>query len=601
MSSLATDCLSAKRDWGTIFSMVINQESILKFISTSPTFEFRIPEYQRSYSWRVEQAEIFLDDLKRIIKNKGKHQFFGNMICESDHSSAVIIDGQQRITTILLMITAIYHLVKEYGQNRSSQPIETINDFLIQRHGASDKIRLKLRANTQDVEIFRQIYADDITDENKKSDLYEVYKSLLEGIRDSESEDFFEFIDALKYMEVALINLKEHDDSPQMIFESINSKGVELRLSDKIRNYSLFVKNDKLRETIYNDYWSKIENELTDVTDNQDDIDDFFKALVIKHFGHDIVNKELYRKFKDFFDDSVKPASPQHEKKVVAYYDSVMGDLQRYLFLRYGRDNNRVKYPKSIVDQNRRVIQAENWATLPFLMTILEKYEEEECDAKQVQNVLQALEVLLVRRYICKEPANVLHKNLYSLHNRIEERLDDKTGAFKNYIEVYRDEIRKLTPTDEKVQFAVKTIDYKAKPRILKLILSSYDDYQSKESNLLHQLDELTIEHVMPQTPSPEWENFFGEDYERVHGEYLDKLANLTLSGYNSEYSNKSFEEKLNMKNGFKDSPLYINDFIKEQKTWAEAVLKKREAWWVEQINEIWKYSGVKQHSALIS
>ena len=577
--------------------MRITQESILKFISTSPTFEFRIPEYQRSYSWKAEQAEIFLDDLKRIIKDGRKHQFFGNIICESDHSKAIIIDGQQRITTILLMITAIYHLVKQRGPALSSQSIEKINGFLVRKSDEVDganNVKLKLRINTQDAEIFRQIYSDTITDENKKSNLYEVYESLLKGIKDSGSKDFFEFIDTLRYMQVALITLRENDDSPQMIFESINSKGVELRLSDKIRNYSLFVKNEELRKTIYHNYWSKLENELTDVTDNKNEIDDFFKALVIKHYGYDIVNTRLYRKFKDFFDDSVGSTSPQHEKKIIAYYDSVMRDLRRYLFLKHGKNNNLVKYPQLILDQNRRMIQIENWATLPFLMTILEKYENKECDEKQVVDILQALEVLLVRRYICKQAPNVLHKSLYSLHPRIEAGLNDTPGTFKDYIELYKSEIRKLIPTNEQIQFAVKTVEYKAKPKILKLILSSYDDYQSKESNLLHQIDKFTIEHVMPKMLSPEWRNCLGTAYEQVHGEYIDKLANLTLTGYNSEYSNKSFEEKLSMPNGFKNSPLRINDFIRAQKSWNESVLKRREAWWAKQINQIWRYPESK-------
>ena len=143
-------------------------------------------------------------------------------------------------------------------------------------------------------------------------------------------------------------------------------------------------------------------------------------------------------------------------------------------------------------------------------------------------------------------------------------------------------------PQDRDIEYGVGSVNHKAMPEMLKVILSSYDDKQSKESNLLKRLDELTIEHIMPKALTSAWKASLGPDCQSIHDYYLNKLANLTLTGYNSEMGNKSFEEKL--KTGFNDSLLYINDWIKQQTTWNEEVLQEREKWWVEQINAIWPY-----------
>ncbi len=570
--------------------MTTNQKSVLEFLNTSPSFQFIIPNYQRNYSWQKQQALTLLSDLKRIIENPDKDQFFGNIICESDYDKAIIIDGQQRITTILLMITVICHLVSR-DKKRSSQPLANIQNFLIRTHSKDiQEIRLKLKTNSQDEGVFKQIYEENVSLENQRTILYEVYSSLLGEIEKSQIDDLFQFIKALDHMIVAVIDLSPTDDSPQMIFESINSKGVELKPSDKIRNYSLFVKDEAVRNYIYENYWQKIEGQLINISKKRDDMDDFFKNLVIKYFGEDITHNDLYEKFKGFFDKQVGVGESSERRKLNKYYESVMKDLNRYLFLKYL--NNNGEYGKAITSQNDRISFMGINATIPFMMAVLEKHEKEELQSQQVQSIFELLETLCVRRFICRKSPNELYKGLFSLNKKINDKLKDNHS--KSYIGVFKEEALRLIPNANDIDYGVKNIDHKAKPNILKLILSSYDDKQSKEADLLKQLasgeQSISIEHVMPRKLSSDWVKDLGRNYEQIQEQYLEKLANLTLTGYNSEYGNKSFSEKQSMDGGFRDSPLYINSWIKRWDIWNESTLKKREKWWVKQISRIWAY-----------
>ena len=397
--------------------MKIKQESILDFISKAATFEFQIPEYQRNYSWTAKEAVVLFEDLQRIIDN-AQDQFFGNIICESDYSEAIIIDGQQRITTVLLMITAICHLVQR-NPERSTKGLAELRDFLIQRReDAMQPLKLKLRTNTQDSEVFFSIYIEQVSPANQNTHLYKAYLALRNAIDKSEQDDLFEFIKALKHMQIAGIILENNDDSPQMIFESINSKGMELKPSDKIRNYSLFVKDHKLRQHVYNNYWLKIEKALVDITQKKDDIDDFFNSLIVKHFGYVITQNELYEKFKQFFLDKLGNHSPS-QSQIDEYYQSVMGDLKRYCFLKYEICKPEDGYSEWIIYQNHRMKRMNVYspASMPFLISVLERYESGQCNTQHIQRIFELLETLLVRRYLCREPHNVF-RNALALSTR---------------------------------------------------------------------------------------------------------------------------------------------------------------------------------------
>ncbi|MCY3804791.1 MAG: DUF262 domain-containing protein [Candidatus Saccharibacteria bacterium] len=566
--------------------MTINQESMLSLLETSANFQFEIPIYQRNYSWTTSQAETLLEDLERIIRNPNQDQFFGNIICESDLAKAVIIDGQQRITTIFLMMIAIYHLVSDDPQ-KSQTSIQVIQDFLIRgyRGEESSEIRLKLKTYSRDKEVLEQIYSNEVSLENKKTLLWQAYSKLREGLASSDIKDLFQYIEALQHMVVARIDLKGGDDSPLMIFESINSKGVELSLSDKIRNRSLLTEDESTRQHIYKNYWQKIEHSLVDIPLNRNDLDDFFKTLVIKHFKQDITNKEAYQKFKDYLDKKgIRPSSPRN--KLEEHYKSVEKDLKIYLFLRY--QEHAGNYEQTLVRQVRRIAFTKMTAPIPFMMEVIELHNSGQLTLKEVLLVFGRIEAVLVRRHVCKWGSNVVYKTLFALQNKLDKK------AHKSYTNIFQEEIIKLMPKDSDVDHGIKNISHKTKHNILKLLLCSPDDQKSKEVDLFQQLlsdqPPPTIEHIMPQTLNSDWIKDLGSDYKQIQEDYLDRLSNLTLTSYNSEYGNKSFTEKLNMSGGFKQSPFFINSWIKKQDVWNKNTMDKRANWWSKQINEIWAY-----------
>ena len=581
--------------------MRIRDTSILEFISSSEnrTFTFKIPDYQRNYSWTKSQAKVFIEDLDRLIKNP-KNQFLGNIISERDflNQTITMIDGQQRLTTILLMIIAIYHLAQQ-NSKLSSKSADEIQKYLVLHNSReTDSPKLKLKPNTQDEEAFNQIYHHNkkVLDESyKATNLYKTYIELYDSMEQS-SRDLSVYIDKLDSMRIAWIELdNDADDSPLRIFESINSKGIALTAGDKIRNHSLLVASDELREYIYKRYWSKLENELINTVEQKDDIDDFFKNfLIIQYSGQNIGNKQLYEKFKSFLKENNKDVDLISKEQINSYYEPIMENFKRYSFIKYGN------YEKSnyqiFSNQSHRIRFLKITAVTPFLMTILEKYDAKECRPQHVKLILETLEILIVRRYLCGQlQSNVLQAGLFPLHNKIQEKLGNKTYSFDEYLKYYKQYILPLIPTDDEIKRRAPYRDHGSiKKNILRLVLSSCDDKKSNDSSALRN-ENLTIEHIMPKNLSDDWKTDLGTEHESVHSNYLSKLANLTLTAYNRKLSNRTFKEKLTMEHGFKASPLHINQEIAKYDTWNKKTLNQRTEWWINQINELWSIKQIEQ------
>lgn len=571
--------------------MKVTHSNIKDFLYT-PNKYFVIPDFQRPYSWEKSNVDSFLADVESVL-NKDKVHFFGSVVYIIENNDSVIIDGQQRSTTVLLMLTALYHIVLEHPE-KCSIPAEQIKkEYLYNEFAArkgDEENRIKLRTVTTDNEIFEYIFENnDLSERHKESKLYRVYYQFYSYFL--EKENLERYIDILDRFEIVTIALDTGDDNPQEVFESINSTGKPLSDGDKIRNFALMLNDKHARQHVLDKYWKVIEQSLTDI--NKDFITDFFRMYLVSTLQRDVKIEHVYPEFKRQFETAI--ADQSDIESINKFYDAILRQLDHYLFLKFNRDENG-QY-SAFRDLGFRLNFLKIEIVYPFLMKVLDRHFSDELSKEDTVKIFEIIESFLTRRIICNFATTGLNKFFSILDKEIKSNIADTPNA--QYVDVFIYVLVERTgmthmPTDAEVEAAIGSNPfYTQRSWYNNFVLSSVDDkLQSKESALLKQIAsgdvELSIEHVMPQTLNKDWREMLGDEYEQVHDQYLHTLANLTLTGYNSKYSNNSFETKKTIENGFNQSPLLINSFVKSAEVWNKSTLEKRANWWLEQIKKIW-------------
>jgi hypothetical protein len=580
--------------------MIFAQKNIEDFLYTPGKF-FEIPEFQRPYSWQSSNIKEFLHDLEECVE-KDKNHYFGTVVFVRETNnidSSAIIDGQQRVTTALLMITAIYHLVYKNSE-LSNMTAEDIKErYLVNRNAKDDhKNRVKLRTVTTDNTVLQRIFdvegvADKLTAEEKQSKLYLAYAEFKEYF--STRSELDKYITALTRFEIVTIALDSRDDNPQRVFESINSTGKPLTDGDKIRNFALMLNNEKSRQYVYQKYWKNIEQSLTDVS--KDFITDFFRSYIISKKQSLVRMDSVYPEFKKLFYKNIN--EQENIENIDAFYSDITRMLDFYLLCKFERDREeRFTAVKDVVFK-MRYIQTELY--IPFAMTVLNHYDKGKLNEKELAEAFRLIETYFSRRIVCNIPTTSVDRFLASLHKDIIEHQKDSSDA--GYVEVMAYILNSRSgptrmPSETEFTSAIKNNQtYNQRTAHVNYILAAVDD-MSRESSTLKQIAskdlKLSIEHVMPQSLTKEWELELGinevgiEKVMQLHNQYLHTLANLTLTGYNSEYSNQAFYKKKTMKDGFEDSPLKINKQIATTERWDEQALKKRQNWWIKNLDKVW-------------
>ncbi len=579
-----------------------SQDSTIQAFLYTPNANFDIPDFQRPYSWSAENIESFLRDLENA-KGGDRNHYFGNVVYidSGNINEKKIIDGQQRTTTVLLMMTAIYHVVLA-NEEKSEMPADQINkSYLSNEFGDEDK-RIKLRTVTSDNQIYRKIYesngnAEKLTLTERESRLYKAYKTFLDYF--SGKENIHEYIGALDRFQIVEVKLDERDDNPQKVFESINSTGKPLTDGDKIRNFSLMLNDDDIRKIVFEEYWQKIEKNLTDV--NQDYISDFFKAYITVERERDVVIRDVYKEFKDIFAEKIGD-DHSNEKSVRKFYDGIIDHLESYLFLKFLKDEN-AKFT-GYAEAAFRLHYLGVEVSYPFLMRALGLWKKEKIAGDEVAEIFYIIESYLSRRLVVRLNTTGLAKMFASLHRDIigYGKKDDGGHAYVDHLKyvLIHKRLNLRFPTGQELEAAIESNPiYQQRIANVNYILSSVEDaHQKNESELLkgfaQKKTNFSVEHIMPQTLTQEWREHLGERHDEIHDAYLHTLANLTLTGYNAKYSNRKFEDKKTMKNGFDSSPLHINQYIKNVEEWNEEALNERASWWKREISDLWVYPETK-------
>ncbi len=538
---------------------------------------FIIPVYQRNYDWKIEHCKQLFDDLIKVVKKQRKSHFFGSLVSVYNPSGRntefLVIDGQQRLTTVSLLLLAIYNLVSK-GLLKSDDAFldkQIYEDFLVDKYQPKQK-RIKLKPVKNDQKAFMKLF-DNKSDYIRDSNLTINYNYFYDRIQKQEVS-IDELFDAICRLEIINITL-DNDDNPQLIFESLNSTGLELSEGDKIRNFILMGLSIDLQEKYYDDYWNKIEI-LTKY-----DVSSFVRDYLSIKQQSISPQKRVYTNFKQF----VELSNIQVEdllKDLLAY-------AQRYQILLDGNTSNR-ELNACIYRLNR----LETTVTRPFFLEVLRLNDEKILDISQVAKIFLITENYIFRRTICDLPTNALNKIFLLLHREIiryESNEDNYVEKFKYALLSKKERTRFPDDKEFSNAFSERQI-YLMNSKNKVYILERLENYGTLEDkDVYRHIDDgnYTIEHIMPQILTPAWIKELGPDYKQIHEIWLHKIANLTLTAYNSKYSNSPFIEKKTMENGFEDSGIRMNVYIAKKDNWTLEELKERSDYLRERALKIWE------------
>lgn len=554
-------------------------KQFLKFIDGSDK-RFIIPVYQRNYSWQNKHCAQLLNDLKGLIKKPDAPHFFGSIV--SSHMQGgkredfLIIDGQQRLTTISILLIAIVDLLKHKKViPKDDRLIEKITKKHLVDEYQEDHRKIRLKPIKDDCKAFDALFGDesDFVDGSNVTSNFRYFRDriLNENI---DIDDLYDAISRLQTIDIFL----EKDDDPQLIFESLNSTGLELEEGDKIRNFILMGLSSELQEKYYEAFWNKIEK------NTHFKVSDFFKDYLTLKLNRTVVIKDIYFTFKDYV------------KKNNDDIEALLQDLLEYSKL-YAIILNPMQYQNSFTAVLVRLSQLEFTVIFPVVLAILKRWNEKNLTDQEVTELLRVTEIFLFRRLIVGLATNALSKIFATLDKDVTKKA--QSSQLASYAEIYKyvllnKEESSRFPNDEEFEQALFSRNIYAMSSKNKAYLFSFlENEESKEQiNVIERIKDgtYTIEHIMPQTLSPVWQKELGEKSQQIHEQWLHTLPNLTLTGYNSKYSNRPFKDKLDVENGFKDSNLRLNQYVRECLKWTEDELVERQSRLSKKSLKLWYY-----------
>ncbi|WP_101002067.1 DUF262 and DUF1524 domain-containing protein [Helicobacter pylori] len=550
---------------------------LLDFIGKSQEKQFVIPVYQRVYSWGKEHCKQLWDD---IIKTGGNDQIEGHFIgsivfvhdglYSTNHNELLIIDGQQRLTTITLLFIALRDRLNdedEFLEKFSRQKIQ--NRYLINSDEKGDKkFRLILSESDKDTLL-------SLIDRNKRKPsepslkIMENFKLFEEWIRKNTDklETIFKGLEKLMVVE---ISLERDKDNPQLIFESMNSTGKDLTQTDLIRNYILMGLEPEKQKIFYEKYWRAME-EGFEQSEREELFNKFVRHYLTIKTRTPNINK-VYEVFKRY----------QQERGIET--EALLQDLQKYcgyfcrIVFKKKEDNKDLnKALGFLVDLEKDVIY-------PLLLELYSDYKDGVLFEQDFISIIDLTESYLCRRAVCGLGTNSLNKIFASFTKKINK--DQYLESIKAHF-LSLETTKGKFPKDSEFKNLFTTIDFynlKEKKYFFERLEESSDTKEPVNTQ------ECTIEHIMPQTLTEEWKRDLGENFQAIHEKYLHTIGNLTLTGYNQEYSNKSFQEKKDMEKGFKQSPLGLNQSLKDSESFGEKEIEKRANDLADWALKIWTY-----------
>jgi uncharacterized protein with ParB-like and HNH nuclease domain len=564
--------------------MIANSSKIQEFLS-QPKTQFIIPVYQRNYDWTVGQCKQLLDDILSIGSNNNGVHFIGSIVYIHDniYTSAnikelVIIDGQQRLTTIMLIYVVLYRLAK---QNKNDTLFEEINETYLINKFVSNTEKLKLRPTEDNDKAFRFLLNSEPASEYSEfSNIIENFEYISGRINQENHEFILKGLSKLIFVE---ISLERDKDDPQRIFESLNSTGLELSQADLTRNYILMGLKHEDQQRLYNTYRDFIEKNARTSSSNESRVSDFIRDYLTLECKKIPNKNKVYVEFKTKYplhslDDLDKILSKM--KQLVKHYNKLI--------------NPEFEPDSDIKEEIKFVNRLESVVAYPFLLQIYDDYTNNIIDKPVFIEILNFIQSFIWRRFITGLPTNALNKIFMNLY----EKVDRKNYLYSIEISLMQRTGAQRFPNNEEVIDALHFKDlYNVNSRNIYYLLEKLENFDNNEKVIIQGNSDITIEHIFPQNPDIlSWKNDLNkEEYEDIREKYLHTISNLTLSGNNGKLGNKSFQDKKNLKNyGYKDSRLWLNKYLASIDSWNIKELEQRFNVIKDRFLKIWKYPEIQ-------
>lgn len=522
------------------------------------TKQMLIPLFQRSYEWKEREWTTLWDDIleryERHDEPSGMSHFTGAIVTAPARSNPagvskfLVIDGQQRLTTAAILLCAIRSLLEP-----DSKPYRKITRFLVNED--DDGLdHFKILPTQMDRGHFRALLESrtDVEESGFQSAFSFFRKKLQGNDSDDQPIDVHRFLEVMQSrVHVVSIVLAENDD-PYLIFESLNAKGAPLTQADLIRNYLLLRIHLREQQAIYDAHWIPLQARLGN------SLPEFFRQYLIMERGEDVPKGEVYAVLKKQiidFDDKQIPGFIAQLTQYSLFYKDII-------------DEPSSNTPRPILDRLARIRRWEITTSHPLLLKLFGLYHGGTLPAEQLETCLEVIESFAVRRTICRVPTNQLKRIFINLTKTL-----DTTRPLESLTEsLAAGQVGRRWPRDD--EFEREWLTYRA-----------YSNPRDRCSFILESLEQMhphkerasfanaTIEHVLPQTMSSEWQDALGPTASIQHEEWVHTIGNLTLTGYNSELSNSPFPEKKRL---LADSHFELNCYFKDLHTWDATAIEAR-------------------------
>ena len=540
--------------------------------------QFLIPVYQRFYSWDTIQCRRLWNDIVEMQKEGKVGHFVGSIVNIAEQAMPtgvqkyMIIDGQQRMTTLTLLLLAL----RDYAIKNPDDT--TINDrridnMLLKNEYEYGDERYKLLLTETDRDTLISLIEKKLIMEGTRSRLIDNYNFFVSKIADKEIQPV-EVYESIGKLQIVNITLDRSVDDAQAIFESLNSTGKELSESDLIRNYILMGLAPSEQTYVYENLWRPMEQLF--VYETQGTVmDAFFRHYLTMKLSRIPKLGRVYEEFKLYHlncEFRTTRELCQDLLEYAKYYTDIV-------FVR-NSDKDLKKLYEDIIDLRMEV-------SYPFLLKIHRDCEEGLITLDELKEILTLCISYVLRRSICEIPTNSHNKTFATMKNYI--RTDDYVNSVKAFF-LMLDSYKEF-PDNDKFEIAFVSRDiYNMRNR--NYILSRLENFENKTPIII---ENYTIEHIMPQNKnlSLEWKADLGDNWQEVQKKYLHTIGNLTLTAYNSEMSDRCFLDKMDIKGGFRESALRLNRYVVLQNTWNEDHIKERANELAKKAESIWTYPNL--------
>ena len=538
------------------------------------TKQFQVPIFQRRYDWKEKECKQLWDDVLRVGANEDIPSYFLGSIVSMQHgiyhasgvTQLLLIDGQQRLATLSLLLAALGKAI-EAGSVEIGITRRKLENRYLFNADETDKDRYKQLLTEHDKETLIRLLDSKELPANSSPRLLENYRFFEEKLQHENLEAVYKGIQKLMIVDIAL---EPDSDNPQLIFESLNSKGVKLEAADLIRNYMLMGQEPDFQSRLYRDYWFPMEQRFGEEYIKR--FNRFMRDyLTLKTRQIPKINN-VYDKFKEYMGGQKSPEA----------LETIIKDIYDYSRYYVRIALLQEESPKLLTCfEDIQDLKVE--VAFPFLLGVYEDYTQKIIEKTHVIEILRLIESYVFRRAICDIPTNNLNKIFAALTGQIDKN---------SYLQSLKIAFSQMTgnqryPSDSEFKQALLTKNVYNFDRRKYLLRKLENHGHSKEPV---RVEDYTIEHVMPQNPdlSEEWQEELGKNWREIHGKYLHTIGNLTLTGYNSELSDRSFREKQNIPGGFRNSPLTLNHSIAQVKRWDETAIVNRAKMLSEKALNIW-------------